>query len=77
MKNLLKFLLFVGLLAAAISALYDYRIKHGGLRLSGKPTPEKYTLASQPIVDPNDGRDFGRGQPGTARLGLECDPIGG
>ncbi len=53
MKNLLKFLLFVGLLAAGISALYDYRIKHGGLRLAAKPTPEKYTLASKPSVDPD------------------------
>ncbi len=52
MKNLLKFLLFVGLLAAAISALYDYRIKNGGLPLAAKPTPEKYTLASAPSVDP-------------------------
>ena len=34
MKNLLKFLLFVGLLSAGISALYDYRMKHGGLGLA-------------------------------------------
>lgn len=53
MKNLLKFLLFVGLLAAGISALYDYRLKHGGLNLAGKPVPEKYTLASTPSIDPN------------------------
>ena len=53
MKNLLKFLLFVGLLAAGISALYDYRLKHGGLSLAGRPTPEKYTLASAPSVEPN------------------------
>src|SRR5215211_1035911 len=52
MKNLIKFLLFVGLLAAAISALYDYRLKHGGLNLTGRATPEKYTLASAPIIDP-------------------------
>ena len=52
MKNLIKFLLFVGLLAAAISALYDYRLKHGGLNLTGRATPEKYTLASTPIIDP-------------------------
>ncbi|MEO5722597.1 MAG: Do family serine endopeptidase [Chthoniobacterales bacterium] len=51
MKNLLKFLLFVGLLAAGISALYDYRLKHGGLNPL-KPTPEKYTLASAPSVEP-------------------------
>ncbi len=52
MKNLLKFLLFVGLLAAAISALYDYRLRHGGLNLAARATPEKYTLASNPSVDP-------------------------
>ena len=52
MKNLLKFLLFVGLLAAAISALYDYRSKHGGLNSAGRATPEKYTLAAKPSVEP-------------------------
>ncbi len=52
MKNLLKFLLFVGLLAAGISALYDYRMKHGGLGLAGKRAPEKYTLAAAPSIDP-------------------------
>src|SRR3954447_19812170 len=51
MKNLLKFLLFVGLLSAGISALYDYRLKHGGLGLAAHATPEKYTLASAPTVD--------------------------
>jgi serine protease Do len=53
MKNLLKFVLFVGLLSAAISALYDYRLKHGGLNLIAQATPEKYTLASSPSVEPN------------------------
>src|SRR3954470_1661913 len=52
MKNLLKFLLFVGLLSAGISALYDYRLKHGGLSLVASATPEKYTLASAPNMDP-------------------------
>ncbi|MDQ6624337.1 MAG: S1C family serine protease, partial [Verrucomicrobiota bacterium] len=52
MKNLLKFLLFVGLLSAGISALYDYRLKHSGLGLTARATPEKYTLASAPSVDP-------------------------
>ncbi len=52
MKNLIKFLLFVGLLAAGISALYDYRLKHGGLNIIARATPEKYTLASSPNVDP-------------------------
>jgi hypothetical protein len=40
MKNLIKFLLFVGLLSAGISALYDYRLKHGGLNLAARVTPE-------------------------------------
>lgn len=52
MKNLIKFLLFVGLLSAGISALYDYRLKHGGLNLVARATPEKYTLASSPSIDP-------------------------
>ena len=52
MKNLIKFLLFVGLLSAGVSALYDYRMKHGGLNLVARATPEKYTLASSPSIDP-------------------------
>ena len=52
MKNLLKFLLFVGLLSAGISLLYDYRMKHGGLGLANRATPEKYTLAAGPSVEP-------------------------
>lgn len=52
MKNLLKFLLFVGLLSAGISALYDYRLKHGGLNLVARARPEKYTLASATRIDP-------------------------
>jgi serine protease Do len=51
MKNLAKFLLFVLLVSAGISLLYDYRLKHGGLNLSSTRKPEKYTLASQPSVD--------------------------
>ncbi len=35
----------------AISALYDYRLRHGSLNLLSR-TPEKYTLASEPNVDP-------------------------
>jgi serine protease Do len=50
MKNLLKFLLFVVLLSAGISALYDYRFKRGTLGLA-RVTPEKYTLASGPSID--------------------------
>ena len=51
MKNLAKFLLFVLLLSAGISLLYDYRLKHGGLNLPSARKPEKYTLASEPSVD--------------------------
>jgi serine protease Do len=54
MKNLLKFCAFVAVLSLAISALYDYQMRHGGLRLSGGKTPEKYTLAANPTVDPKD-----------------------
>src|SRR6059036_335016 len=52
MKNLAKFLLFVLLVSAGISLLYDYRLKHGGLNLPSARTPEKYTLAQSPNVDP-------------------------
>src|SRR5881398_3035536 len=52
MKNLAKFLIFVLLVSAGISLLYDYRLKHGGLNLPSARTPEKYTLASTPNVDP-------------------------
>lgn len=52
MKNLAKFLLFVLLLSAGISFLYDYQLKHGRLQLLPRRTPEKYTLASNPTVDP-------------------------
>ena len=52
MKNFAKFLLFVLLVSAGISLLYDYRLKHGGLNLSSALKPEKYTLASNPSVDP-------------------------
>ena len=54
MKNLLKFLGFVAVLSVLISALYDYQMRHGALNLLGKSTPEKYTLASTPTVDPKD-----------------------
>ncbi len=52
MKNFLKFLLFVILLSAGISALYDYRFKHGGLPLGDRMVPEKYTLATVSPIDP-------------------------
>ena len=54
MKNLFKFLLFVLLVSAGISELYDYRLKHGGLNFLARATPEKYTLASTASVDPKD-----------------------
>jgi serine protease Do len=52
MKNFAKFLLFVLLVSAGISLLYDYRLKHGSLNLHSVRQPEKYTLASNPSVDP-------------------------
>src|SRR5215472_1477082 len=52
MKNLAKFLLFVLLLSAGISLLYDYRLKHGDLKFPSGRTPEKYTFASEPAVNP-------------------------
>jgi serine protease Do len=51
MKNLAKFLLFVLLISAGISLLYDYRLKHGKLSLPSVRKPEKYSLASTPSVD--------------------------
>ncbi len=51
MKNFAKFLLFVLLVSAGISLLYDYRLNHGRLNLPSIRTPEKYTLASTPSVD--------------------------
>lgn len=53
MKNLFKFLLFVLLVSAGISALYDYRLKTGGLKLLAA-APEKYSLATTASVDPKD-----------------------
>jgi len=55
MKNILKFLLFVLFVSAAISVLYDYRLKRGGLKfLAQTPTPDKYTLSTTPSIDPKD-----------------------
>jgi serine protease Do len=51
MKNLAKFLLFVLVISAGISLLYDYRLKHGALNLPSARKPEKYSLASTPSVD--------------------------
>src|SRR5438445_13513209 len=52
MKNLAKFLLFVLLLSAGISLLYDYRLKDGGLKFASGRTPEKYSFASESAVNP-------------------------
>ncbi|MEY2558837.1 MAG: serine protease Do [Verrucomicrobiota bacterium] len=56
MKNLIKFLVFVLLVSAGISALYDYRLKHGGLKFlaATTPSPDKYTLSTTASVDPKD-----------------------
>jgi serine protease Do len=53
MKNLIKFLLFVVLVSGGISALYDYRIKTGGLKFLAVAS-EKYSLATNATVDPKD-----------------------
>ena len=53
MKNLIKFLLFVLLVSGGISALYDYRIKTGGLKFLAVAS-EKYSLAANASVDPKD-----------------------
>ncbi|HJT80518.1 MAG TPA: Do family serine endopeptidase [Chthoniobacterales bacterium] len=54
MKNLLKFFLFVALISIAISALYDYRMRHGTLNpvAAARRDPEKYTLPSEPVINP-------------------------
>jgi serine protease Do len=53
MKNLLKFFVFVALLSVGISALYDYRMRHGGLTtLSSRRAPEKYTLPTESSINP-------------------------
>src|SRR5450631_65940 len=54
MKNLLKFLLFALLVSAAISGLYDYRLKHGGLKFLAQTTADKYTLSTAASVDPKE-----------------------
>lgn len=54
MKNLLKFLLFVLLVSAAISGLYDYRLKHGGLKFLAQAPADKYTLSTTASVDPKE-----------------------
>jgi serine protease Do len=53
MKNLIKFLLFVLLVSAGISALYDHRLKTGGLKFLAV-AQEKYSLATNASVDPKD-----------------------
>ena len=53
MKNLIKFIFFVLLVSGGISALYDYRMKGGGLNFLAA-TSEKYSLATSPSVDPKE-----------------------
>src|SRR6058998_3244738 len=52
MKNLAKFLLFVLLVSAGISLLYDYRLKRGNLDLLPRRASENYTFASESAVNP-------------------------
>jgi serine protease Do len=52
MKNLLKFLLLVLVLSAGVSLLYDYQLHRGQLSLTNRAKPEKYTLATEPAVNP-------------------------
>jgi serine protease Do len=54
MKNLLKFILLVLVLSAGVSLLYDYQLRHGGLKLSPRPRSEKYTLAENSTVESKD-----------------------
>jgi serine protease Do len=54
MKNLLKFVLFALLVSAAISGLYDYRLKHGGLTVLAQTTSDKYTLSTTASLDPKE-----------------------
>lgn len=53
MKNLIKFLLFVLLVSAGISALYNHRLRNGGLNFIAV-APEKYSLAINASVDPKE-----------------------
>ena len=53
MKNFIRFVLFAALLAGALTLLYDYRGKHGGFgAAAGQRVPEKYTLATNPTIEP-------------------------
>src|SRR5213592_1703205 len=52
MKNLAKFLLFVLLVSAGISLLYDYRLKRGNLDLLPRRASENYTFASEASINP-------------------------
>src|SRR6266516_3247572 len=52
MKNLAKFLLFVLLVSAGISLLYDYRLKRGNLDLLPRRASENYTFAAEAAINP-------------------------
>src|ERR1051325_12069540 len=51
MKNFAKFLLFVLLVSAGVSLLYDYRLHHGKLGPLDSRKPEKYSLATEPSIN--------------------------
>jgi serine protease Do len=52
MKNLLRFFFFVAVVSIGISALYDYRMRHGSLAPVSRRTPEKYTLPTEATINP-------------------------
>src|SRR4051812_11669197 len=52
MKNLLKFFFFVAVLSLGISALYDYKMRHGSLNVTDRRSPEKYTLPTESNINP-------------------------
>jgi serine protease Do len=54
MKNLIKFIIFVLVLSAGISALHAYRLKLFTLLAATPPSSDKYTLSTTASVDPKD-----------------------
>ncbi|MDP9003191.1 MAG: trypsin-like peptidase domain-containing protein, partial [Verrucomicrobiota bacterium] len=54
MKNLIKFIVFVLVLSAGISALHAYRLKLFTLLAATPPSSDKYTLSTTASVDPKD-----------------------
>ena len=75
MKNLAKFLLFVLVVSAGISLLYDYRLKHGGLNLPSARTAGKI-LAGFNAERGFEGSRIARGvESRAARSCQQCDPV--